>query len=267
MKYAESERNFIFHGAGSSAYILTTTITIPVFFNFLTKEDLGPATYLAYWGYAITFSTLITTTLGSFLRACADVHGKRKTFFASFLLLGFLGCLLRSLPTDWLTFLILYILTKVGFNGPLVFYNSMLKDITSDDRTDVVSSASYAWDRADSCLPFILCLSFSLFHKKIGLTIHPASILIFIVIALWWLTFIPPLLKSYRQGSQGENSPARQSLKGSFREIRKDKRFFLFLLSFLSYVGGVYIIINVVTAHGSSLGLNQKGLILALLMT
>lgn len=267
MKYTKLERNFIFYDVGNSAYILIATTIIPIFFNLLAKEDLAPATYLAYWGYAVTFSTLVTAILGPILGAYADIHGKRKTFFGLFFLLGFLGCLLQPLPTTWLAFLILYILSKVGFNGSLIFYDSMMKDITSDDRMDLVSSAGYAWGYVGSCLPFILCLGLLLFHEIIGLTIRPTSILIFALIALWWLAFTLPLLKSYRQGPREENSLARQSLVESLKAIKKDKRLFFFLLSFLFYIDGVYTIINMATAYGSSLGLDQNGLILALLMT
>ena len=41
-------------------------------------------------------------------------------------------------PT-WVLFLVIYVLTKIFYNASLVFYDSMLVDVTTKDRMDAVS--------------------------------------------------------------------------------------------------------------------------------
>ena len=48
---------------------------------------------------------------------------------------------------------------KVGFSGSLVFYDSMLSDVTVPDRMDEVSYKGYAWGYIGSCVPFVVCLA------------------------------------------------------------------------------------------------------------
>ena len=50
-------------------------------------------------------------------------------------------------------------LAKIGFSGSLVFYDSMLGDVTTPERMDVVSSQGYAWGYIGSCVPFVVCLA------------------------------------------------------------------------------------------------------------
>ena len=48
---------------------------------------------------------------------------------------------------------------------------------------------------------------------------------------------------------------------------REEKHIFLYLLSFFFFIDGVYTIIDMATAYGTSLGLDTTGLLLALLWT
>ena len=81
-----------------------------------------------------------------------------------------------------------------------------------------------------------------------------------------------PMLKTYRQKYYVEKRP--HAIKESFirlgrtlKNVRKEKKIFLFLLAFFFYIDGVYTIIDMATAYGSALGLDSTGLLLALLVT
>ena len=50
-------------------------------------------------------------------------------------------------------------------------------------------------------------------------------------------------------------------------KAKEQKKVFLFLFAFFFYIDGVYTIIDMATAYGTSLGLNTTGLLLALLLT
>lgn len=53
----------------------------------------------------------------------------------------------------------------------------------------------------------------------------------------------------------------------TFRNIRREKHIFIFLLSFFFFIDGVYTIIEMATAYGTAVGLDSTGLLLALLLT
>ena len=58
-----------------------------------------------------------------------------------------------------------------------------------------------------------------------------------------------------------------RQLGKSFKEARKHKHIFVYLLAFFFFIDGVYTIIDMATAYGKSLGLDTTGLLLALLVT
>lgn len=81
-----------------------------------------------------------------------------------------------------------------------------------------------------------------------------------------------PLLKTYEQKYYIEKnkhaiSESFKRLGNTFKNIKKEKKAFLFLLAFFFYIDGVYTIIDMATAYGSALGLDSTGLLLALLVT
>ncbi|MGN0306142.1 MAG: MFS transporter, partial [Lachnospiraceae bacterium] len=80
------------------------------------------------------------------------------------------------------------------------------------------------------------------------------------------------LMKVYKQKYYVEKKPqvVRESFRRlgrTFRNVKKEKKIFLFLLAFFFYIDGVYTIIDMATAYGSALGLDTTGLLLALLVT
>lgn len=79
------------------------------------------------------------------------------------------------------------------------FYDSMLGDVTDEDRVDYVSSAGYAWGYIGSCVPFIVCLVLVLGSGKIGISMEMSMMIAFLIIAAWWLVMSLPLLKGYEQ--------------------------------------------------------------------
>lgn len=62
----------------------------------------------------------------------------------------------------------------MGYSGSLIFYDSMLSDITDADRMDHVSSQGYAWGYIGSCIPFAGCLALVLGAGALGLSMVTA---------------------------------------------------------------------------------------------
>lgn len=272
MEQRKNERNWILYDMGNSAYILMAVTVIPILFNSLandagvTEEDA-----LAYWGYAVTISTMITALSGPFLGAVSDTKFGKKKLFLFFVFLGVFSCLLQPWLSGYIFFLFLYVLGKTGFNGSLIFYDSMLNDITTEERMDSVSSRGYAWGYIASCIPFVFCILLLTKKEWFGLDTSTAMKLSFFLIACWWTLFTIPLAVSYRQTTYTESLKSGKDiflqLYKTILEIREHPKVFWFLVSFFFYIDGVYTIMNMATAYGSSLGLSGNAMILALLLT
>ena len=267
------ERAWILYDVGNSAFVLLVATLIPIFFNALAEAGgLSPVEYLAYWGYAASAVTVITAILSPILGTLADTRNFKKPIFILCLAVGVAGCCAMGLAKTWLPFLLIFIFAKVGFSGSLVFYDSMLADVTTPERMDEVSARGYAWGYIGSCVPFVVCLALVLGAGSIGISQMTALNIALFITAAWWLVTTLPLLKSYKQLHfvEVEQHAIRQSfarIGSTICHLHEDKQVFWFLLAFFCYIDGVYTIIDMATAYGTALGLDTTGLLLALLVT
>ncbi|RGD89360.1 MFS transporter [Clostridiales bacterium AM23-16LB] len=273
MKLNGKEKRWILYDVGNSAFVLLVATIIPIYFNYLAgKAGLSDVDYLAYWGYAASTCTVIVAILGPVLGTIADTKGYKKPIFMISILIGTIACSLLGLMVQWMAFLIVFLIAKVGFSASLIFYDSMLSDITDEERMDYVSSQGYAWGYIGSCVPFVLCLVIVLGSDPLGIRMETAMGIAFVLVAVWWLLMSLPLLKNYEQKYYVEKKPhaIAQSFKRlgeTFKNMKEEKQVFMFLLAFFFYIDGVYTIIDMATAYGSALGLDSTGLLLALLVT
>lgn len=272
-KLTKLEFKWICYDMGNSAFILLVATILPIYFNYLSSsQGVAEHNYLSYWSYAASLSTLIVALAGPILGTLADYKDHKKKIFLTCAMLGALALACFWIPSSWLAFLVLFIAAKVAYSLSLIVYDSMLTDITTEERMDAVSSKGYAWGYIASVVPFIISLIFVLMYDKIGMTLKTAMMIAFILNAVWWTASTLPLVKSYKQKYyiEPEAHPALDTfarLKDTLMKAKEQKKVFLFLFAFFFYIDGVYTIIDMATAYGTSLGLNTTGLLLALLLT
>ena len=269
------EKAWIYYDIGNSAFTMMVSTLIPILFNSLaTEAGLSSQTYLAYWSYATSIATIIVAFAGPVIGTISDNKGFKKPMFMVVLLIGVLGCILMGVVPSWSLFLVTYVVAKITYQSSLVLYDSMLPDVTTPDRMDIVSSQGYAWGYIGSCIPFIVALLFyvmaEMLHwipSKVGFAVG------FIVTAVWWLGVSIPLLKQYKQKYYVESTSGK--VKESFARLgytlkhiaKEEKKVLYFLIGFFFYIDGVYTIIDEAVAIGTALGLNQVGLLVILLVT
>ena len=272
-KLTKEERNWVLYDVGNSAFTLLITTIVPIYFNYLAgNAGLSDVDYLAYWGYAASLATLLVAFMGPVCGSLADTKGYKKPIFVISLIVGAVGCISLGFAKNWLVFLVIYLIAKVGYSGSLIFYDSMLPDVTESERMDEVSSKGYAFGYIGSCIPFVVSLVIVLGAGAIGITMELAMGIAFFITAAWWALMTFPLLKTYRQKhyvekKKGAVKESFVRLGRTFCNVKKEKKVFLFLLAFFFYIDGVYTIIDMATAYGSALGLDSTGLLLALLVT
>ena len=266
------ERSWILYDIGNSAFTLLVSTLIPIYFNSLAgSAGVNEDMYLSYWGYAGSISTILVAIIAPICGTMSDRRYKKPIFLLT-VILGCIACACLGVTTHWLAFLGIFILAKVGFHSSIVFYDSMLPEVTTEKRMDNVSSLGYAYGYIGSVIPFVLCLVLVLFGENFGLSMGNAMIVAFLITAVWWTVFTLPLLKNYRQTAYVEKKGTAlgdtfRQLFNTFKEARKEKHVFVYLISFFFFINGVYTIIDMATAYGDALGLDTTGLLLALLLT
>lgn len=272
-KLTKLEKQWILYDVGNSAFILLVSTIVPIYFNYLADlANVPSVTYLAYWGYAASISTLVVALFGPILGTMADSKNFKKPLFFASILIGSICCAILGFFSHWLIFLGVYIIAKIAYNASLIFYDSMLTDVSTPEHMDDVSSQGYAWGYIGSCVPFIIGLVLVLGYDSIGISFTTAMILTFLLIAIWWMALSLPLLRNYRQIHYvAENTHIVSNsfcrLGTTLKNISKEKHILWFLIAFFFYIDGVYTIIEMATAYGQALGLNSSGLLIALLVT
>ena len=272
-KMTRLEKHWVLYDVGNSAFTLLISTILPIYFNGLAESaGLSDAQYLAFWGYAASFVTVVVAVLGPTLGAIADLPDMKKKLFTLCVAVGVIGCAVMGVVSSWVWFLGCFIIAKIGYSASLVFYDSMLTDVTTPERMDKVSAVGYAFGYAGSCIPFVVSLVIVLGYQAIGLTLGAAMLIAFLINAGWWLCCTLPLLASFRQKysipAEGHMvADAFRRLGQTFRDIKANKQVLWFLIAFFLYIDGVYTIIDMATAYGQALGLDSTGLLLALLVT
>lgn len=271
------EKSWIYYDIGNSAFTMMVSTIIPIWFNTLAANaGMSNSEYLAFWSYATSIATILVAIIGPVFGSIADNKDFKKPMFMFVLFVGVIGCALLGAVPNWILYLITYVIAKICYQTSLVFYDSMLTDVTTPERMDLVSSQGYAWGYIGSCIPFVIALGLYAAGNPdfLGIMNERLSIfLAFIVIAVWWFCVTIPLLKNYRQKYYVEttSNKVKESISRLGKTLvtmyRDEKKVFFFLLAFFFYIDGVYTIIDEAVAIGTALDLNQMGLLVILLLT
>ena len=266
------EKSWILYDIANSAFVLLVSTLIPIYFNSLAESaGVDETRYLSLWGSATSLSAVIVAVLAPICGALSDRKFK-KPFFMIAMLLGCSACVAMGFVTHWFLFLVIFVISQVGFHSSIVFYDSMLPEITTKNRMDNVSSMGYGYGYIGSVIPFVICLALVLCSDMIGISMGTAMTLAFLITAAWWLLLTLPLSRRYKQTAfvskqHSAIGDAFRQLAKTFRDAKKEKHIFVYMLSFFFFINGVYTIISMATSYGSALDLDTTGLLLALLVT
>ena len=277
-----AEKSWILYDVGNSAFTMLACSLIPIWFKDLAigtaPGQITGDQATAYYSIAISIVTVIVALLGPITGVLADHKGRKKIFFTTTVALGVAGCILNGFATSWVAFIIIYVLARIFYQMSLVIYDSMLNDVTTEERMDEVSSYGYAWGYIGSCIPFIVAMvayilsgglseDLMLFSPQVG------KIIGYGVTGLWWFVVTVPLLKNYKQVNYTEShhGDIAQVFAKIFATLKKiatqDKKVFYFLIAFFLYIDGVGTIIDNCINIGTDLGLPTVGQVVFLLAT
>lgn len=249
----------------------------PVFYSVLTA-DMSARDSQFWFNIALAASSILVAVAAPVLGAIADCGGGRKRFLAVFAMLGIVmsAALAWVHAGVWWVGLLLYGLGAVGFSAANIFYDSMIVEVSEPADIDVVSAYGYALGYIGGGLLFTLNVLFVTQPAWFGFaSAGEALSASFISVALWWAAFTVPLLCIKETASQARPAGARiiirdglRQLRATFRELRRMRVLFMFLIAYWFYIDGVGTIIKMAVFFGDRiLNLPRDSLITALLLT
>lgn len=259
------ERSWILYDWANSVWATNIAAAIfPIYFA-LKASDTGNALF----GYMVSIANLIVAVLAPYLGSIGDLRGMKKKMWAMFMLIGVGFTALMGLVSTWQMMLVGFVISRIGFSGSCLFYDSFLTDVTTPERMDKVSSWGFAMGYiGGSTIPFVLSILVMILMDMSDLSYRIAIL----IVPLWWALFSIPFYRHVEQVHfiEATEKPGRQAfvnMLATFRDIMKDKAILFFILAYFFYIDGVDTIISMATNYGSTLGLGSIGMILALLVT
>lgn len=269
----KAEKSWVLYDVANSAFIMIVTATIPIYFRSLTESaGLSSTVSSSLWGTATSTAILILAILSPILGAIADYENMKKKIFTVFFILAIGGGLLFTFAPNWISFLVFFILARIGYAACNIFYDAMLIDVTTDERMDKISTFGYAFGYIGSCIPFVAGLLLILNCDAIGISMTAATRISFLITMAWWVIMAVPLYKNVHQQysiprQEHVISHTFRRLGNTFKKLSKDKRMLFFIIGYFCYIDGVYTIISMATTYGSEVGIDANAMVLALLLT
>ena len=203
------------------------------------------------WGFAIGSALFIFFLIMPTIGAIADMSGNRMRFFKVFAFGGaiFASTFYFANSGDVLFTLGIYFLAQLGATGSNVFYDSVLKDITTDDTIDSVSARGYALGYlgggTDLILSFVIIL---LGPDVLGIDTGLASKIAITKSGLWWLIFsVFSFSRMNIVETKSGNVSIVSAYSRNFTTLKKISKFpFLlyFLISYIFFWDGLQTLIN-----------------------
>ena len=212
--------NFALYDFANSAF---TTIIITFIFATYFAKQIAPNPILgqSYWGWAIGITGLLVALIGPLLGSFADKKNCTGLFIKLFTIICIIltSFLWFSKPSEKYLFYTLIIVGLANFFYELsiIFYNSILKKISSSKNLGKSSGFGFALGYIGGILILIICIKIFIDNDTLpfGLTkensenIRATSI----VVALWYLIFSIPFLFSLKKEIKNKIDRSSNSIK------------------------------------------------------
>ena len=229
---------------GQTAF--STVIVTFVFSTYFAKmvmpsEIIG----ISNWGFALSFSGLLIALLSPTLGAIADASRSRKPWLTAFTLLS---CVSVSLlffikPDPHFGFLALgfFALSNTFVEINQVFYNAYLPQIAPHKTIGKISGYGWGSGYLGGLLALIIVLTVyiqsGLFSQNEAFNIRLSTLFV----AVWMLLFALPLIFLVKDSSfiPTKRKGGLVALLHTFREIKKHRLIFRFLVARIIYIDGL----------------------------
>jgi len=270
----------IFDWANSAYALVITAAIFPGYFlkvttpkiNFLGTELTNSTLY----SFAIAGAYFLIAILSPLLSGIADYGGRRKSFLKVFTAMGAIACITLVFFKDMTDIELgvgAFMIATIGFSGGLVFYNSYLPLIATEDRYDSVSAKGFAYGYVGSVILLIINLlvimNYELFNLKDG---EAAARVAFVMVGLWWIGFAQYTFRNLPDDVKiGKKSDlikkGYQELNAVWQVAKRQVNLKRFLVSFFFYSAGAQTVIFMAAIFAEKeLGFETEQMILLILI-
>jgi UMF1 family MFS transporter len=285
---ARSVWSWALYDWANSAFATTVVAGFfPVFFKDFWSAGTEPTVSTFWLGVTLSLAGLTVALTAPMLGSFADGGGARKRSLALFAALAIaMTALLPAIPRGaWPAAATVYGLGYVFWLCSLVFYDSLLPSVSRPENVDRVSGLGFGLGYLGGGLLFAINVLMTLRPELFGLVAPGADEatraaaqlravqLSFLTVAAWWALFAIPLLAFVPEpggaGRVGLAEALRRGvaqLRDTFREIRRYRTVFGFLVAYWLYIDGVDTVITMAVDYGKALGFATPTLISALLL-
>lgn len=213
--------------------------------------------------YSVGLSVFLQIFFLPILGAIADYTHLKKTFMAFFCFLGaFACCLLFFIHGNlYLLGCAFFLVANLSFGASIVFYNSFLSDITTEDKRDKVSSWGFAAGYISGFIVLLANLYFLKNSESWGIATEMAVRLCLLFSGIWWGGFSLVTFALVKQRQPERAVPEGKhyitaglgELKVTLVELFTLKHTLRFLIAYLLYNDGIQTVIT-----ASSIFLSQE---------
>ncbi len=241
--------------------------------------QIAPDSFLPY---CVSFSVAMQVLFLPILGAIADYSHLRKQMMQLFAAIGAVATILLFFVAGSLWWLggLLFIIANLAFGAAIVFYNSYLPDIASEEKRDSVSSYGWAMGYLGGGLLLLLNLIFYQFSDQLGVPGGLAVRLNLASAGIWWLGFSLFTWARLKPRHAHRTLPSGETyLRVGFKQLRQTisqlKNFpetLKYLLAYFLYNDGIQTVIAVSATFAAApvirggLGIETSTLIFVILM-
>jgi len=266
----------LYDWANSAYATIVMAVFFPLVFSNYWFAGSGSENSTTPLGIANSAASLVVILLAPALGAIADKGGIRKNFLLFFAAIGILFAVALSFigQGEWLLALGVYVLAGIGFAGANIFYDALIVDISPRDKLDIISAFGFAAGYLGGGLALVIAIAFTTVPETFGFANREQAMLAsFVLAGLWWGVFSIPLFVGVKERRIDSDIQFTQAVAGgieqllaTFREVRRLRVVWLFLLAYWFYVDGVYTIIRMAMDYGVRLEFDQISLVWAFLI-
>lgn len=274
----KERRSWALYDVANSAFATTVMVAVlPIYFNDVLAAELAPNIRSAYWAYFNAFAMIVIALVSPSLGYLADVCASKKKYLAYYTVLGAVACFaLAGLGKgQWLWAGILFMVSLFAFHVGIIFYESLLPHISTEENVHRISASGYAIGYLGGGVLLALNLAWIQMPQTFGMADAGVGVKAsFVSVGLCWLLFSLPLFRNVHEPRQPVKvkmswrlaASALFRLRDTFVELKKYPQVLLFLVSFWAYSDGVGTIMNMATIYGREVGIASSDLILAILL-
>lgn len=248
----------------------------PVFFKTYWSADYSAETSTLQLGLGSALASFLVLFLAPIGGAIADRGHRKKHGLAWATALAVLStaALFWVGQGQWLASMTLFVLASIGFFMAIVFYDSLIVDVSVAADYDRTSALGYGLGYLGGGLLLAINVAMTLWPHTFGLADRAAAVRwSFLTVAIWWGLFSLPLFVYSTEVGVTDRLPMGRALReglgelrGTVREILGQREVWLFLLAYWLYIDGVNTIVRMAVDFGLTLGFGQESLIMALLL-